>query len=59
MTPEVTAATQDIVKLTSTIQDAQAKPMLRNHLVVALTDLGHPYEAAKQAADAFFHSALH
>lgn len=46
--------THDIEMLTSTIKDAQAKPALRDTLVVSLISLGHSLADAKDAVAKFY-----
>lgn len=44
--------------LTSTIENAANKPMLRDHLIVALVDLKHPFAEAKEAVDNFYRLSI-
>lgn len=58
MTSCINDLTHDIQMLTSTIKDAQAKPALRDTLIVSLVSLGHPLQEAKNAVVAFYRMAL-
>lgn len=50
---------KDLDALTETIKDVASKPFLKSTLIVALTDLGHDVNDAKECVNQLYSATVH